>query len=79
MSSDTQRLLHDVRNPLNNISVNAELGKLTLERTGDLDKAIEIFARIVQECRRCDELLTQLRQQVSADQPSPDATTGDNA
>lgn len=79
MSSDTQRLLHDVRNPLNNISVNAELGKLTLERTGDLDKAIEIFARIVQECRRCDELLTQLRQKVSADQPSPDATTGDNA
>lgn len=79
MSRDTQRIFHDVRNPLNNISVNAELGKLTLERTGDTDKAIAIFARILQECRRCDTVLTELRDQLSSDQLPPDTHAGDNA
>ena len=79
MSRDTQRIFHDVRNPLNNISVNAELGKLTLERTGDADKAIAIFARILQECRRCDTVLTELRDQLSAEQSPPDNNAGDSA
>jgi hypothetical protein len=49
----SDRLIHDVRNPLNNISINAELGKLTLERTGDIDRAIHIFEVILLECRIC--------------------------
>jgi signal transduction histidine kinase len=79
MSSDTQRLLHDVRNPLNNISVNAELGKLTLERTGDTDKATAIFERILQECRRCDTVLSELRDQLSYEQSANGTDAGDNA
>ncbi|BFM21715.1 histidine kinase dimerization/phospho-acceptor domain-containing protein [Gilvimarinus japonicus] len=79
MSSDTQRLLHDVRNPLNNISVNAELGKLTLERTGDTDKATAIFERILQECRRCDTVLSELRDQLSHEQSANGTDAGDNA
>lgn len=47
------RLIHDMRNPLNNISINAELGKLTLERTGDINRAICIFEIILFECRNC--------------------------
>ncbi|WP_041524041.1 histidine kinase dimerization/phospho-acceptor domain-containing protein [Gilvimarinus agarilyticus] len=78
MSSDTQRLLHDVRNPLNNISVNAELGKLTLERTGDVDKASAIFERILQECRRCDTVLTELRDHMSTGQEAASENRGDN-
>jgi signal transduction histidine kinase len=78
MSSEVKRLLHDVRNPLNNISVNAELGKLTLERTGDTDKAATLFARIVQECRRCDEQLNQLRQAL-LDESSSDGDKEDNS
>lgn len=77
MNSEVKRLLHDLRNPLNNISVNAELGKLTLERSGDTDKANTIFARIVQECRRCDEQLTQLREAL-LDEKSFDSGKEDN-
>lgn len=78
MSSDTQRLLHDVRNPLNNISVNAELGKLTLERTGDVEKASAIFERILQECRRCDTVLTELRDQLSVEPGSESGSQGES-
>ncbi|WP_339896847.1 histidine kinase dimerization/phospho-acceptor domain-containing protein [uncultured Gilvimarinus sp.] len=77
MSSDTQRLLHDVRNPLNNISVNAELGKLTLERTGDVEKASAIFERILQECRRCDTVLTELRDHLSVEPRSDSGSQGE--
>ncbi len=50
---NSNRLIHNVRNPLNNISLNAELGKLTLERTGDIGRAIHIFEVILLECRTC--------------------------
>ncbi|QEY15597.1 histidine kinase [Cellvibrio sp. KY-GH-1] len=53
----SDRLIHDVRNPLNNISINAELGKLTLERTGDIARAIRIFEVILLECRACSTRL----------------------
>lgn len=57
MDDEKNRLLHDLRNPLNTISINAELGKLTLERTGDIRKAISIFDTILAECRQCGRLL----------------------
>ena len=53
MDNDNDRLIHDLRNPLNSISINAELGKLTLERTGDIDRAMRIFDTILAECRTC--------------------------
>ncbi len=51
------QFIHDLRNPLNTISINAELGKLTLERTGDLRKAISIFEVILAECKRGSQIL----------------------
>lgn len=63
MDDEKSRLLHDLRNPLNTISINAELGKLTLERTGDIRKAISIFDTILAECRQCGRLL-ELAQEV---------------
>lgn len=61
MDAEKDRFVHDLRNPLNTISINAELGKLTLERTGDIRKAISIFETILSECQQCSHLLETLQ------------------
>lgn len=61
MDSKKNRFVHDLRNPLNTISINAELGKLTLERTGDIRKAISIFETILIECQQCSHVLETLQ------------------
>ncbi|MDO3383504.1 histidine kinase [Gilvimarinus algae] len=63
-----RKLLHDARNPLNNISVNAELGKLTLQTQGDVDKAVAVFDKILGECRRCSETLESLSEAIAEEQ-----------
>ncbi|HTF97542.1 MAG TPA: histidine kinase [Cellvibrio sp.] len=65
MDNDNDRLIHDLRNPLNSISINAELGKLTLERTGDIDRAIRIFDTILAECRTCSSKLDAFKNSAS--------------
>jgi len=60
MDGEKNRFVHDLRNPLNTISINAELGKLTLERTGDIRKAISIFETILAECKQCSHMLESL-------------------
>lgn len=61
MNGEKNRFVHDLRNPLNTISINAELGKLTLERTGDIRKAISIFETILVECQQCSQVLETLQ------------------
>lgn len=61
MNGEKNRFVHDLRNPLNTISINAELGKLTLERTGDVRKAISIFEIILAECQSCSHILDELK------------------
>lgn len=61
MDGEKNRFVHDLRNPLNTISINAELGKLTLERTGDIRKAINVFDIILAECKQCSQLLELLQ------------------
>jgi len=61
MNGEKNRFVHDLRNPLNTISINAELGKLTLERTGDIRKAISIFETILVECQQCSQVLESLQ------------------
>jgi signal transduction histidine kinase len=61
MDGEKNRFVHDLRNPLNTISINAELGKLTLERTGDIRKAISIFETILAECQQCSQVLETLQ------------------
>lgn len=61
MDSEKNRFMHDLRNPLNTISMSAELGKLTLERTGDIRKAISIFEIIIAESHQCNHLLEGLK------------------
>lgn len=61
MEGRKNKFVHDLRNPLNTISINAELGKLTLERTGDIRKAINIFDTILAECQQCSYVLESLQ------------------
>lgn len=61
MDDNKSQFIHDLRNPLNTISMNAELGKLTLERTGDIRKAIGIFEIIIAESRQCNHVLEGLK------------------
>jgi hypothetical protein len=61
MNGEKNKFIHDLRNPLNTISINAELGKLTLERTGDVRKAISIFETILAECQQCGRVLETLQ------------------
>jgi signal transduction histidine kinase len=61
MDGEKNRFVHALRNPLNTISINAELGKLTLERTGDIRKAISIFDTILVECQQCGHVLESLQ------------------
>ena len=60
-TADHNHLIHEIRNPLNCISMNAELGKLTLEMSGDASKAVAIFETILRECRKCSDNLGVLK------------------
>lgn len=62
-------LIHDVRNPLNTISMNAELGKLALQTRGDVDKAIQVFDTILRECKACGDKLSDLKEAMAQDKP----------
>lgn len=59
-TSETVRLIHDIRNPLNTISVSAELGKLYLERGDDPEKLEQVFDGIARYCGVCVERLEDL-------------------
>lgn len=69
MMDQKSTLIHDVRNPLNTISMNAELGKLALQTRGDVDKAIAVFDTILKECRACGEKLSELKEAMADDGP----------
>lgn len=62
-------LIHDVRNPLNTISMNAELGKLALQTRGDIDKAIQVFDTILRECKVCGDKLSDLKETMANEGP----------
>ncbi len=64
MKNSTSALFHDVRNPLNTISINAELGKLTLQKNGDIGRAIQIFELILAECQLCSRKISELRDSI---------------
>ncbi|WP_018014344.1 histidine kinase [Teredinibacter turnerae] len=63
--AEINTLIHEARNPLNNISMNAELGKIMAANAeGNTDKLIEIFTRIIGECQTCSQALTDLKNQL---------------
>ncbi|VUD58875.1 hypothetical protein TDB9533_02533 [Thalassocella blandensis] len=60
--SEINKKIHEIRNPLNTISMNAELGKLSLQKTGDIEKAMKAFDVIINECQTCGLALADLKE-----------------
>lgn len=61
--------IHDIRNHLNTISMNAELGKLTVEQKKDPEKLIKILDVILRECQQCSHQLTELKADITGARP----------
>jgi hypothetical protein len=55
------KIINNIRNPLNTIAMNAELGKLSLQKNADPTKLLAIFDIILRECRSCSEQLALLK------------------
>lgn len=69
MDMNPEKIIHDIRNPLNTISMNAELGKLTLQRNPDPQKLVAIFEIILKECRICSDQLALLKESIIQEDP----------
>jgi len=54
------RAAHQLRNPLNSISINAELARLQLQKHQDPSEILLSIDRILQECKHCATLLNEL-------------------
>lgn len=55
------RPIHDLRNRLNTISMNAELGKMILQSNGDAEKAINTFNIIMETCQKSSQEISELK------------------
>ncbi|UTA48506.1 hypothetical protein L1F30_02920 [Simiduia sp. 21SJ11W-1] len=55
------KLLHEIRNKLNNISVNTELAKLQTQQGQAQEKVLASLAKVTEACRECATLLDEHR------------------
>lgn len=53
---------HEIRNHLNNISVNAELAKLIINGNPDKERLAKAIDAVLAECKYCSELLNKSKQ-----------------
>ena len=63
MNNDKDKIAHvahQLRNPLNTISINAELARLQLQKQQDPQAILLSIERILQECKYCASLLDEL-------------------
>ncbi len=58
--AELTKQVHDIRKPLNRISMQAELIKLVLENNLPPQKAVEAVDKILQSCQDCSQLLENL-------------------
>lgn len=58
--AELAKQVHDIRKPLNRISMQAELIKLVLENNLPPQKAVEAVDKILQSCQDCSQLLENL-------------------
>lgn len=58
---DINTAIHDIRNPLNTIAMNAELARLIIETNADPAKAIAALDAILRSCKLCSERLQELK------------------
>jgi len=64
---DINSVIHEIRNPLNAIAMNAELARLIIETQGDPIKAMNALDAILRSCNICSERLQDLKNAYSID------------
>lgn len=55
-------IIHDLKNPINTISMNAELGLMLLEHDLDKQRLTKILQVVLQQCSEFDGTLSKLRE-----------------
>jgi len=59
------KFIHNVRNPLNSISLHAELGKMLLDENASTEQIRNLFIVILEQCISCEEILSEMRNKSS--------------
>ena len=59
-STEMAEVRHQLRNHVNNITMNAELAKMQLESAATNDKVLVSVNRILKQCQNCAEFLNDL-------------------
>ena len=60
-SEEVDGFIHNTLNPLNSITLHAELGKMLVEENASNEQIKEIFSVILQQCASCEQILTEMR------------------
>ncbi|MFT2091858.1 histidine kinase dimerization/phospho-acceptor domain-containing protein [Paraglaciecola sp. 2405UD69-4] len=60
-ASEFDKFVHNMRNPLNSITLNAELGKVLIDGQASTEQIKQVFSKILQQCKDCDEMLGEIR------------------
>lgn len=60
--ANVNQLIHDVRNPLNNISMHAELAKMLVTQGATEEKILQTLDNIIQHCQHCSTVLSEFKE-----------------
>lgn len=63
------KFIHSVRNPLNSIALHAELGNMLIDDHASTEQIRNAFTVILQQCKCCEQVLTEMRKKSSEDTP----------
>tara|TARA_R110000868_G_scaffold315780_4_gene576678 strand:- start:602 stop:826 length:225 start_codon:yes stop_codon:yes gene_type:complete len=66
-AAEFNKFIHSVRNPLNSISLNAELGKMLIDNHASPEQIKKAFIEILQQCKNCEQVLTDMRKKNTDD------------
>jgi signal transduction histidine kinase len=69
-AAEFNKFIHSVRNPLNSISLNAELGKMLIDDQASPEQIKKAFIEILQQCKNCEQVLTDMRKKNTDDSSS---------
>jgi len=59
--NDLNKLLHKAKNPLNSITLHAELGKLLIDNEASADELKRAFDVIIAQCQSCEKVLSEMQ------------------
>lgn len=63
---DLEQNIHDIRKPLNTISMQAELIKMFVEASDNSPKLLEAANKIILNSKQCSELLQSLFEEIES-------------